>query len=152
MHSRFKKTLIIAFVLTVVLVAAFVKMTESPVEYHKRALTAAEIAGVKASKGQLGIADRIRFFLRRPSTDHAAAVTRHQQALIEYGVLTSRELTLSHDYSPAMLAAFSPSNMLSVGGEFSYIYFAGHQATVIAKPDRIEQLTQWIHEHDTKNR
>src|ERR1043165_4236827 len=99
MRAHFKYSAVGVIVLTVVLAAVYAKTTESPVEYHKRALEAAEIAEVKASKGQLGIPDRIRLLLRRPLTDHAAAVSRHQQALIKYGVLTNRELTLSHDYS-----------------------------------------------------
>jgi hypothetical protein len=149
MHARFKKGAVIVSVLTVILVAAYFKRSESPSEYHQRALTAAEIAAVKAGKGQFGIADRIRQLFGNPPTDHLAAVGRHQQALIDFGVLSRRDLTLVHDCDPAM---FSPSNMLSVGGEFSYVYFAGRQLTVIAKPERIEQLTQWIHEKDTESR
>ena len=116
MHARFKKGAVIAFILTVVAVAGSVNWSRSPIEYHQRALAAEEIAAVKEGKGRLPITDRIRQWLGRPPVDHLTAVAQHQQALVDAGFLARRDLMLAHDFD---LSLFSPSNMPSVGGEFS---------------------------------
>jgi hypothetical protein len=74
MFSRFLKSAAIVSVLTAVLIVAYLKESDSPIDNQQRALAAAESARAEADSWHLGMMERIREWLGRPKRPSVVSV------------------------------------------------------------------------------
>jgi hypothetical protein len=150
MSVRPRKARFFLTVLATAVLIAYCSQSRLLVEYHKIGCHFADTAAVKAGQGRLGILDRVLHLFGRQPVDYTTSLWHHQQALMEAGVLSYQDVTLTHDYD---LAVYSPSNLLRVGGELAHVWFrSSRQLVVIAERDRIEPLTRWVYEQDSQSR
>ena len=142
------RRLLCALVILCIRTALVLSRNRLALEFHKLALTRLEETMSRSPGDRLTFTDRLPERVGLAPNDELGKLARHQQWLVNAGYLARRDVWITN------ASDFIPTNLLRKlnAGRFAMIWkgnWSNSLITVIAQPDRIETITDWIHEHDS---
>ncbi|PYJ63315.1 MAG: hypothetical protein DME24_01645 [Verrucomicrobia bacterium] len=145
---RAHKGKILSLVILCIGTALVLSRNRLALEFHKLALTRLEETMSRSPDDRLTFTDRLPERVGLAPNDELDKLARHQQWLVNAGYLARRDVWITN------ASDFIPTNLLRKlnAGRFAMIWKGNSSnslITVIAQPDRIETITDWIHEHDS---